>query len=148
MFTRKPRDPEIETLIGPGTRVDGDLRVTGGVHVAGRVHGNVTVAEASGAAVIEVAESGVVEGNVDVPRVVVHGEVRGDVRASEKIELGPKARVAGSVIYGVIEMAAGAVIQGRLVSTVLASQAAAGAAGEGGTAAPVVAASGEAERPR
>ncbi len=140
MFNRKPRDPEIETLIGPGTRVDGDLRVTGGVHVAGRVHGNVTVAEAAGGAVLEVAETGVVEGNVDVPRVVVHGEVRGDVRATEKIDLGPKARVAGSVMYGVIEMAAGAVIQGRLVSTVLAAQAEGAAHGSAGEGAPPAAA--------
>lgn len=136
MFTRKSKDTEIETLIGPGTRVDGDLRVTGGVHVEGRVFGNVATAEPSADALIEIAEAGVVEGNVDVPRVVVHGEVRGDIRARDRIELGPKARVAGSVVYGVIEMAAGAVIQGRLVSSVLAAE----AAGEGG--APVTAGSG------
>lgn len=130
MFTRKPKDPEIETLIGPGTRVDGDLRVTGGVHVEGRVHGNVSAAEGAGAALIEIAEAGVVEGNVDLPRVVVHGEVRGDIRARDRIQLGPKARVAGSVVYGVIEMAAGAVIQGRLVSAVLAAEAPAAGAAE------------------
>jgi cytoskeletal protein CcmA (bactofilin family) len=121
MFSRKPKDPDIETLIGAGTRVDGDVRVTGGMHVEGRVHGNV-VAEAGGAALLEVAQGGVVEGNVDVPRVVVHGEVRGDIRASDKVELGATARVSGSVVYGVIEMAAGAVIQGRLVAAALTAE--------------------------
>ena len=110
MFNRRPKDPDIETLIGAGTRVDGDVRVTGGMHVEGRVHGNV-VAEAGG----------VVEGNVDVPRVVVHGEVRGDIRASDKVELGATAKVSGSVVYGVIEMAAGAEIRGRLVAATLAT---------------------------
>ena len=131
MFNRKPKDPEIETLIGAGTRVDGDVRVTGGVHVEGRVHGNV-LAEPGGAAVLEVAQGGVVEGNVDVPRVVVHGEVRGDIRASGKVELGPTARVAGSVVYGVIEMAAGAEIRGRLIAAALeASAPTGGSAGAG-----------------
>jgi cytoskeletal protein CcmA (bactofilin family) len=122
MFTRRPKDPEIETLIGPGTRVDGDLRVTGGVHVEGRVHGNVT-AEPGGAATLEIAEQGVVEGNVDVPHVVVHGAVRGDIRARDKVELGASAKVSGNVVYGVIEMAAGALIQGRLVAAALAEPA-------------------------
>ena len=120
MFNRKPKDPDIDTLIGAGTRVDGDLRVTGGVHVEGRVHGNVTAEGADG--LLQVAEHAVVEGNVDVPRVVVHGEVRGDIRATTKVELGATARVAGSVVYGVIEMAAGAVIQGRLISVALAGE--------------------------
>ncbi len=120
MFNRRPKDPDIETLIGAGTRVDGDVRVTGGMHVEGRVHGNV-VAEAGGAAVLEIAQGGVVEGNVDVPRVVVHGEVRGDIRASDKVELGATAKVSGSVVYGVIEMAAGAEIRGRLVAATLAT---------------------------
>ena len=34
----------------------------------------------------------------------------------DKVELGAGARVSGNVSYGVIEMAAGAVIQGRLVA--------------------------------
>jgi cytoskeletal protein CcmA (bactofilin family) len=126
MFARKTKDPDIETLIGAGTRVDGDVRVTRGMHVEGRVHGNV-VAEPGGAPVLEIAQGGVVEGNVDVPRVIVHGEVRGDIRASVQVELGATARVSGSVVYGVIEMAAGAVIHGRLVAAALA---------EGGAAEP------------
>jgi len=66
--------------------------------------------------VLSIAPQGIVEGNVEVPRVIVNGEVRGDIRARDRVELGPTARVSGNVSYGVIEMAAGAVIQGRLVA--------------------------------
>jgi cytoskeletal protein CcmA (bactofilin family) len=118
MFKGRGKDAEIETLIGPGTEVVGDVRASGGLHVEGRVRGNVT-APGEGRALLSIAAGGVVEGNVEVPRVVVHGEVRGDIRARELVELGPTARVAGSVVYGVIEMAAGATIQGRLVSAPL-----------------------------
>ncbi|HUO96809.1 MAG TPA: polymer-forming cytoskeletal protein [Steroidobacteraceae bacterium] len=116
MFRRKtPETAKIETLIGHGTRIEGNLVVTGGVHLEGFVKGNVTTSP-DGTAVLSIGPQGVVEGLVEVPRVVVHGEVRGDIRAKDKIELGAGARVSGNVSYGVIEMAAGAVIQGRLVA--------------------------------
>ena len=54
--------------------------------------------------------------------MLVHGEVRGDIRAKEKVELGAGARVSGNVSYGVIEMTAGAVIQGRLVAPTAAPE--------------------------
>jgi cytoskeletal protein CcmA (bactofilin family) len=117
MFGRKkkPAPAKIETLIGAGTRIEGNLIVTGGVHLEGYVKGNVSTGP-DGAAVLSIGPQGVVEGIVDVPRVIVHGEVRGDIRARDKVELGAGARVSGNVSYGVIEMAAGAVIQGRLVA--------------------------------
>jgi cytoskeletal protein CcmA (bactofilin family) len=117
MFGRKKQPPtaKIETLIGPGTRIEGNLIVTGGVHLEGYVQGNVMTGP-EGTAVLSIGSQGVVEGIVDVPRVVVHGEVRGDIRARDKVELGAGARISGNVSYGLIEMAAGAVIQGRLVA--------------------------------
>jgi cytoskeletal protein CcmA (bactofilin family) len=126
MFSRKKQPPtaKIETLIGPGARIEGNLIVSGGVHLEGYVKGNVTTGP-DGAAVLSIGPQGVVEGIVEVPRVVVHGEVRGDIRAKDKVELGAGARVSGNVSYGVIEMAAGAVIQGRLIAPTVPPQAAA-----------------------
>ena len=117
MFGRQKRaEPQIETLIAAGTRIEGHLIVSGGVHLEGYVHGNVSADGDTSAAVLSIAPQGIVEGNVEVPRVIVNGEVRGDIRARDRVELGPTARVSGNVSYGVIEMAAGAVIQGRLVA--------------------------------
>jgi cytoskeletal protein CcmA (bactofilin family) len=116
MFRLRRREtPSIETLIGAGARIEGDLIVSGGVHLEGYVRGNVRSGP-GGPAVLSIAPQGVVEGSVEVPRVVVHGVVRGDIRASDKVELGATARISGSVSYGVIEMAAGAVIEGRLIA--------------------------------
>ena len=111
----KQPSADIETLIAAGTRVEGNLIVSGGIHLEGIVRGNVTC-EAGGTALLTIARKGVVEGIVEVPRVVVHGEVRGDIRAKDKVELGATAKVSGNVSYGVIEMAAGAIIQGRLIA--------------------------------
>ena len=119
-WRRRDETRDIETLIGAGARIEGDLIVSGGVHLEGQVRGNVRAGPGA-PAVLSIAPQGLVEGSVEVPRVVVHGAVRGDIRASEKVELGATARVSGSVSYGVIEMAAGAVIEGRLISPAPAS---------------------------
>ena len=55
------------------------------------------------------------EGEIDVAHVVINGSVAGPVRASEYVELLPKARVTGNVTYKSIEMHVGAIVQGRLV---------------------------------
>ncbi len=116
MFGKKKHSTaRIQTLIAAGTRIEGNMIVTGGVHLEGTIIGNVTT-EPGGTAVLSIAPKAVVEGLVEVPRVIVHGEVRGDIQAREKVELGPTAKVSGNVSYGVIEMAAGAVIHGRLMS--------------------------------
>ena len=110
----KQRDARIDTLIGRNTEVIGDIAFSGGLHVDGRVNGNV-VATTDTNAVVSISEHGEIEGEVRVPRVVVNGKVLGDVYASDRLELAPNARVAGNVFYNLIEMAAGAEVNGKLV---------------------------------
>jgi len=47
--------------------------------------------------------------------VVVNGTVAGPVRATEYVELLPKARVTGHVQYKSIEIHVGAIVMGQLV---------------------------------
>ncbi len=64
---------------------------------------------------MSVSEKGAISGELRVPFVVVDGKVEGDIYASERVELAPNARVAGNVFYNLIEMAAGAEVNGKLV---------------------------------
>ena len=68
------------------------------------------------AAVVTIAESGIVEGELRAPAVVIDGTLAGDAHG-ENIELQKHARVQGNVHYQVIEMAAGAALTGRLIHT-------------------------------
>ena len=111
---RKQTSARIDTLIGRTASLNGDLDFSGGLHLDGRVNGNVrSIAEDGGA--LSVSESGVIEGNVEVTNIVMNGTVNGDMHARERLVLGGKARVNGNVHYGVIEMAPGAVITGKLI---------------------------------
>lgn len=116
MFGKKEqrRQAAINTLVGPSTRVHGDLEFSGGCLIDGYVKGNVKSVEDE-AATLTLSERGVIEGAVRVPNVLLNGTVRGDVSATQRIELGPNARVIGNVQYRLIEMAIGAEVNGKLI---------------------------------
>ena len=128
MFGRSSRSaPQIDILIGKSAHVRGDIDFTGGLHLDGRVSGQVK-AEGSQESSLSVSETGCIEGSVEVPQVLLNGTVQGDIRARTRLVLGPRSKVQGDVYYGVIETSLGAQILGRLVP--LATEAV--AAGEPG----------------
>lgn len=109
----KRRSTRIDTLIGQNTHVTGDLAFAGGLHVSGKISGNVKADTDS--AVLSIAEEGCVMGEVQVMHIVLDGTVEGDVYAEERVELGAHAKVTGNVYYNLIEMAVGASVNGKLV---------------------------------
>jgi cytoskeletal protein CcmA (bactofilin family) len=111
---RKVTSTRIDTLLGKTANLQGDLEFSGGLHLDGRVNGNVRSSSGDGGA-LSVSESGFIEGRVEVTNIVMNGTVNGDMVARERLVLGEKARVNGNVHYGVIEMASGAVITGKLI---------------------------------
>jgi cytoskeletal protein CcmA (bactofilin family) len=114
MFKSKSKPQRIDTLIGAGTRIIGDVQFSGGFHVDGHIKGNVDAPPASGAT-LSVSDAGIVEGSVAVPNVILNGTVKGDILAHDRVELGATARVTGNVYYGLIEMEMGAEINGKLI---------------------------------
>ena len=116
MFGKKKAfsSARIDTLIGQGTEINGDLLFTGGLHVDGRIIGNV-IAEEGSSSILILSEFGHIEGEVKVPNMVLNGKIIGDVYGSTRVELAPKSRINGSVYYNLIEMAIGAEVNGGLV---------------------------------
>lgn len=104
----------VDTLIGPQMVLRGDVQFAGGLYLEGQLVGR-AMADAGAEAMITVAARGRVEGELHAPVIVINGTVKGDVHASQRLELGPDARVEGNLHYAVIEMAAGAAVTGRLV---------------------------------
>ena len=104
----------IDSLIGIGTRVDGNVIFSGGLRIDGEVRGNISC-ESGLEGTLVISEKASVEGSITVGHVVINGTVIGPVFAGESLELLPAARVTGDVEYYQIEMQQGAVIQGRLI---------------------------------
>lgn len=104
----------IDSLIGAGTRLDGNLSFSGGLRVDGEVHGSITSDEAQPGTLV-ISEQAVVEGKIAVSHAVINGTVVGPIAATDSLELLPNARVTGDVEYNQIEIQLGAVVEGRLV---------------------------------
>ncbi len=113
---RKRKSTRIDTLIGQQTEVQGDIKFSGGLHIDGTIKGNV-IAERDSHSMLSLSEQGTIEGEVNVPFVVLNGVVIGDVHGGEHVELASKARITGNVYYNLIEMAIGAEVNGKLVHT-------------------------------
>lgn len=114
MFTRNKPQSRIDSLIGAGTRVEGDVNFTGGLRIDGEVKGNVR-AIGDQPSTLVISEHARIEGEVSVSHLVINGAILGAIHCSEFVELQPRARVTGDVEYSTIEMHLGAVIQGRMV---------------------------------
>lgn len=110
--TSKPQN-RIDSLIGCGTKIEGNLSFAGGLRVDGEIRGNV-YAEDGQSSMLVLGESARIEGEVRVAHVVINGTVVGPVFAAETLELQPGARVTGDVEYLSIEIQQGAVVQGRM----------------------------------
>ena len=116
MFTRnRTAAPQkrIDSLIGAGTIVHGDVVFRGGLRIDGHVQGNVATANGEPGTLV-ISEQARVDGEVSVSHIVVNGCVNGPMRADDYLELQSKARIVGDVCYRRLEMQTGAVVQGRL----------------------------------
>ncbi|HEY7760163.1 MAG TPA: polymer-forming cytoskeletal protein [Burkholderiales bacterium] len=116
MFGGKSTKPQnrIDSLIGEGTTVEGNVIFSGGLRVDGQIKGNV-IAAGDQPSTLVLSERARVEGEIRVSHAVVNGTVHGPVHALEYVELQPKCNVTGDVHYRTLEIQLGAVVQGRLV---------------------------------
>lgn len=114
MFGKPNKPSPIDSLIGSGSVIEGNISFSGGLRVDGHVRGNITaMGDKPGTLVL--SEMAKVEGEIEVAHVVINGTVAGPVRAAEYLELLPKARVTGDVCYKAIEIHVGAIVMGRMI---------------------------------
>jgi cytoskeletal protein CcmA (bactofilin family) len=103
----------ITTLIAEGTVIRGDVEFAGGLHLDGFIEGAISAEGAD--AVLTLSDKGRVTGEIRTSNAVINGTVRGDVVVGERLELASSARVEGNVYYKVLEMAAGAQVNGQMI---------------------------------
>lgn len=101
------------SLIAAGTQIRGDVSFSGRLHIDGKVEGSIRAEAAD--AVLTLSSQAQIHGEIQAPHIVINGAVTGDVTADERLELASNARVEGNVYYKVLEMSAGAQINGKIV---------------------------------
>lgn len=104
------------TLISRSTKVVGDMHFTGELQIEGKIVGNILADDTKDAKVV-IADTGLVEGEIRAPLVIVNGKIIGNIYSSKHLELAAKGIVTGTVNYHSIEVVKGAQVNGSMVST-------------------------------
>ncbi|HFC92226.1 MAG TPA: polymer-forming cytoskeletal protein [Leucothrix mucor] len=105
--------PKIETWIGGNVNIVGDISFTGACSIDGLVEGNLSSDDPESTLIL--GENGVIIGNAHAANIYANGRIDGNVMASKKVELHPKARINGDLHYNLLEMAVGAGVNGKLM---------------------------------
>ena len=106
---RNPNSPGV-TRLGSTVVLTGDIEAHEDLLVEGRIHGKITAPSGT----LTVAKGAKVEAEVRVRALVLHGELKGTVRAAEKTVIAETAEMSGDVITPKITIANGARFSGGI----------------------------------
>jgi cytoskeletal protein CcmA (bactofilin family) len=98
-----------ETVIGPETRISGEVRGEEDLIVRGHIDGKVQLTQT-----LTVEKGATVQADVDVRHLLIAGTVVGTMVASESVKLASTARVVGDLASPRVMMEAGAAYRGRV----------------------------------
>ena len=111
---KRKNSARLDTLIGQNTMLEGNIVFEGGLRIDGVIKGNITALN-DPEAILTISEQGKIEGDVNVPNMVINGAVTGDVHSSGHVELAAKTNIMGNVYYTLLQMEEGAQINGNLI---------------------------------
>lgn len=115
------RDSLVNSLVGPGSAIDGDIDVEGMLRVDGDVRGSIRVTGK-----IVVGAGGRVAASIRARSAIVGGQVKGDVYVSEQLRLLSGGVIVGNVYAPRIEIEDDTLINGYVEVNGESSNAAAG----------------------
>ena len=105
MLGKKSQD--LETIVGNGTRLSGEISAKGTIRIDGAMDGNID------ADWVIIGEGGSIRGNIKARGIVVGGSIEGNIDADESVELSGKSRMSGEILTKKLSIAEGAVFEGQ-----------------------------------
>ncbi len=105
-----PSKDEVETVVGPSVNVEGDFSSEGNIIVKGTVAGSVHTSKH-----LSVEQGAKIMANVRAGSAQVAGEVKGNMKIKEVLELTSTARILGDLEVKTLIVEAGALISGKVM---------------------------------
>lgn len=107
-FMKGKATDEIVSHLGEGAEFSGELTFASGMRVKGVIRGKV-----QSEATLEIGPGGKIDAEVIVRRILIGGEFRGVIRASERVEILKDGKVFGDIFTPCLIIEAGAIFDGR-----------------------------------
>ncbi|MBM7854390.1 cytoskeletal protein CcmA (bactofilin family) [Desulfohalotomaculum tongense] len=99
---------KVDTVIGDGTYINGDIKVDGVLRIDGKVDGHVDI---NGDVII--GPTGYVNADINGNNVTVAGEVHGNITLKGKLELDSTAKLYGDIEVSKLVINEGAIFKGK-----------------------------------
>lgn len=107
--TGAERVDEIETVVGPSVNVEGDFASEGNIIIKGTVSGSVHTSR-----FLFVEQGAKIMANVRAGTAKISGEVKGNLKIRETIELTATAKILGDIECRVLSVEPGALLFGKI----------------------------------
>ena len=104
-------DISINTILGHGSAITGNIKINGFVRIDGDIDGNL---ETDGNIII--GENARIRGNVKAKSVIVGGIVLGNIEASQSIKVLATSAVIGDIVSHKVQVEQNAIIHGHFIS--------------------------------
>jgi cytoskeletal protein CcmA (bactofilin family) len=102
-------DERTRVAVGRNTNIAGKLIFQEPVRIEGKFRGEVSSVE-----LLVVTAEGKIEGKIRAPRLLILGEVHGDMIGADQVVLGPAARVEGRIQTASLTICEGARFDGEI----------------------------------
>lgn len=99
------------------TEFKGDLKFKGSFRIDGHFKGKI-----NSDSILIVGDKGKVEAEIKIGRLIISGEIKGNIQASEKVEINSNGRVIGTIVSPKLVVEEGAYLEANCQTTDKAPQ--------------------------
>lgn len=99
---------KIDSVVGHGTVLNGDIAVNGSIKIDGKVEGSVSIKES-----LILGKGSVVKGNIQCKAAIIGGRIEGNITAQELVEFQSSAEMFGDVTCKGLIVQEGVVFEGN-----------------------------------
>ena len=104
-------DISINTIIGKGSAISGNMKVNGFIRIDGDIDGSL---ETDGNVIV--GENARIRGDLTAKSVIFGGIIKGNIKSSESVKILAEAAVIGDVISRKVQVDGSAIIHGHCIS--------------------------------
>ena len=104
-------DISINTIIGKGSAISGNMKVNSFIRIDGDIDGNL---ETDGNVIV--GENARIRGDLTAKSVIIGGIIKGNITANESVKILAEAAVIGDVISRKVQVDGSAIIHGHCIS--------------------------------
>jgi cytoskeletal protein CcmA (bactofilin family) len=99
----------IETIIGPSVKVEGDFRGEGDLIIEGILIGNLQTKNN-----LKIGQNAIVEAEIRANNAFISGKIKGNITVKGKLEITSTAIILGDIKAQIISIESGALLKGKL----------------------------------